>query len=171
MLNWNIICNMNQHRPKDAMYLAAYYLLLGWTKTAVATELKRSVQTIIKWTQRDDWGEIRDHATQMFLGETMAVARRALLAQLQTNDGDLALKVLERMHPGFEPAAQRIHFGMDIDEAQNINEELDQMFANLESGDAISRNTNVSDDAPIQKSVTREKVVKEQKQLQLSMLV
>jgi len=92
----------------DLLIVAAYHRLLGSTQDEAGAAVGRASRTIRTWeSDTATWQAACAEARRLWLGEVIALARRQLLKALDTADGDLALKILERMDPDFAPALQR----------------------------------------------------------------
>jgi hypothetical protein len=88
--------------------LSAYHRLLGASQRAAGAAVSRSARTVRGWEADVElWARATEEARTRWLGEVTALARRQLLHALTTADGDLALKVLERIDTDLAPATQR----------------------------------------------------------------
>jgi hypothetical protein len=89
--------------------LAAYYRLLGSSQPQAGAAVGRSQRTIRNWeADRVLWARASEEARQRWLGEVIAVARRRLLQTMMQAEGDLALKLLERVDAALAPATQKL---------------------------------------------------------------
>ena len=97
-------------RPQDwdKWTMAAYLRLLGASQKAAGAAIGRSERTIRNWEAREAlWAQATAAAHRRWLTEVTGLARRQLLKALTSADGDLALKVLERIDTALAPATQR----------------------------------------------------------------
>jgi hypothetical protein len=93
----------------EKLVLASYYRLLGSTQREAGAAVGRSERTIRVWeADRGLWTRASDEAKHRWLGEVSALARRQLLKAMMTAEGDLALKVLERVEEALAPPSQRV---------------------------------------------------------------
>jgi hypothetical protein len=93
----------------EKVVLAAYLRALGGTQTAAGAAVGRSVRTIRVWeSDAALWREATEEARQRWLGEVTALARRQLLTAMADADGDLALRLLERLDAELAPPAHRL---------------------------------------------------------------
>jgi hypothetical protein len=93
----------------EKLVLASYYRLLGATQTEAGAAVGRSERTVRAWEADSmTWTKATEEARKRWLGEVTAMARRQLLKAAMTADGDLALKLLERIDHDLAPASQRI---------------------------------------------------------------
>jgi hypothetical protein len=93
----------------EKLVLASYYRLLGATQKAAGAAVGRSERTIRAWeADTARWTQAADEARKRWLGEVTAMARRQLLQAATTADGDLALKILERLDKDLAPPTLRI---------------------------------------------------------------
>ena len=89
--------------------LAAYYRLLGSSQKVASTAVGRNERTIRNWEANTVlWARATDTAKQRWLGAVTSLARRQLLKAMGDADGDLALKLLERLDDALAPAAHRL---------------------------------------------------------------
>jgi hypothetical protein len=96
-------------RHWEKRVLAAYYRLLGSSQKAAGAAVGRSERTVWGWEQDTaTWAQACEEARKRWLGEVTAMARRQLLQALIHADGDLALKVLERIDTDLAPPTQRL---------------------------------------------------------------
>jgi hypothetical protein len=88
--------------------LAAYYRLLGHSQPQAGAAVGRSGRTVRLWEADTAlWARATQTAKARWLGEVISLARRQLLRAMVNADGDLALKVLERIDTDLAPATQR----------------------------------------------------------------
>jgi len=89
--------------------LAAYYRLLGGSQPQAGAAVGRSQRTVRMWeADKTLWARATAQAKERWLGEVTALARRQLLKAMVSADGDLALKLLERLDEALAPASQRL---------------------------------------------------------------
>ena len=89
--------------------LAAYYRLLGGSQKAASAAVGRNERTIRNWEANTAlWTRAVDAAKHRWLDEVTSLARRQLLKALMTAEGDLSLKILERLDPDLAPPSQRL---------------------------------------------------------------
>ena len=89
--------------------LAAYWRLLGGSQKAASTAVGRKKRTIRNLEANTAlWTRAVNAAKERWLGEITSLARRQLLKALTTADGDLSLKILERLDDALAPAAHRL---------------------------------------------------------------
>jgi hypothetical protein len=88
--------------------LAAYLRLLGGSQPQAAAAVGRSVRAVRYWeADKTLWARATAAAKDRWLGEITSLARRQLLKAMTTADGELSLKLLERLDEALAPAAQR----------------------------------------------------------------
>jgi hypothetical protein len=84
--------------------LAAYLLMMGETWDSTASKVGRSHTTIAVWKKGPYWWErAKAEAETRWLYDVKDVARQAVTRQLATGDGDLGVKILERLDEDFSP--------------------------------------------------------------------
>jgi hypothetical protein len=89
--------------------LAAYYRLLGSSQKAASAAVGRNERTIRNWEANTTvWTRATQAAKDRWLGEVISLARRQLLKAMTDADGDLSLKILERVDEALAPASQRV---------------------------------------------------------------
>jgi hypothetical protein len=95
--------------------LAAYLLMMGDTWEATCRKIGRSKMTLSYWKRDIVWWEkAKAEAEKRWLYDVKDAARRAVYSQLTVErDGDLGLKVLERLDPDFAPKQKVEHTGED----------------------------------------------------------
>ena len=97
--------------------LCAYYRLLGATQKAAGAAVGRSERTVRVWeADRTLWTRASEEARQRWLGEVTSAARHSLLKAALGADGDLALKILERLDPDLAPPTQRLKHSHEVGE-------------------------------------------------------
>jgi hypothetical protein len=98
-----------KRRHWEKRVLAAYWRLLGSSQKAAGAAVGRSERSVWTWEQdAATWAQACAEAKQRWLGEVHALARRQLLKAMMTADGDLALKLLERLETELAPPAHRL---------------------------------------------------------------
>lgn len=99
----------NPHAHWDKLVSAAYLRMLGATQDDAATQVGRTARTVRMWeADKELWTQARDEARSRWLTDLTDSARRRLLDSMEKpENGDLALKVLERMDDALRPAKQR----------------------------------------------------------------
>lgn len=97
------------HAHWDKLVSAAYLRMLGATQADAATAVGRNARTIRMWEADSElWANARAEARTRWLTDLTDKARRRLLDSMEKpENGDLALKVLERMDDALLPAKQR----------------------------------------------------------------
>lgn len=100
--------------PKDRekAISVAYLRLLGATQTESAEAAGCSVDSIHRWEGCEWWPEIQAEAMDRWLHGLKAKAMKGLETNLGA-DGNLSLKVLERMVPPLAPATQKTDLTTD----------------------------------------------------------
>jgi hypothetical protein len=89
--------------------LAAYYRLLGSSQKQASAAVGRNERTIRNWEANTAvWTRATQAAKERWLGEVTSLARRQLLKAMMTADGDLSLKLLERLDDALAPPSQRL---------------------------------------------------------------
>jgi hypothetical protein len=89
--------------------LAAYYRLLGGSQPQAAAAVGRSVRAVRYWeADKALWARATLAAKDRWLGEVTSLARRQLLKASAVADGELALKLLERLDDALAPPAHRL---------------------------------------------------------------
>jgi hypothetical protein len=97
-----------RHAHWDKVVAAAYLRIIGHTQEEAATSVGRNERTIREWESDPElWTAARAEARSRWLNDAEDAARRAVLSQLKDGDGDLGLKVLERIDDTLAPAKQR----------------------------------------------------------------
>jgi hypothetical protein len=89
--------------------------MLGATQKAAGAAVGRSERTVQAWeadTMR--WTRAREEARRRWLGDLTDAARQTVLDTIRAGDGDLAMKVLERVDTDLAPPAQRLHHKHEI---------------------------------------------------------
>lgn len=101
--------NASLHAHWDKLVSAAYLRMLGATQDEAATAVGRTDRTIREWeSDAELWAQARAEARTRWLSDLSDKARKRLLESLdKPENGDLALKVLERMDDALLPAKQR----------------------------------------------------------------
>jgi hypothetical protein len=93
----------------EKLILAAYFRLLGSTQKQAGAAVGRSERTIRVWeADKPLWQRALAAAKDRWLGEVTSLARRQLLKAMVTADGDLSLKLLERLDEALAPPSQRL---------------------------------------------------------------
>ena len=78
--------------------LAAYLLMMGETWDSTASKVGRSHTTIAHWkNDKEWWDRAKQEAETRWLYDVKDASRRAVYRQINEGDGDLGLKVLERL--------------------------------------------------------------------------
>ena len=89
--------------------LAAYYRLLGSSQRVASTAIGRNERTIRNWEANTAlWMRATETAKTRWLGEVTSLARRQLLKAMTAADGELSLKLLERLDDALAPPAHRL---------------------------------------------------------------
>ena len=91
--------------------LAAYLLMMGDTWVATAAKVGRTEQTIANWKRHESWPAAKAEAERRWLYDIKDVARRAVYRQLSEGDGDLGLKILERLEDELAPKQNHVVTG------------------------------------------------------------
>jgi hypothetical protein len=82
-----------------------------------AQAVGRSPRRAREWESDAVWWErAREEARRRWLRETADLARQSLHKALQGTDGDLALKVLERLDSDLAPPTQRVKMSHEVGE-------------------------------------------------------
>lgn len=94
---------------------AAYFRMMGLTQEQAGKAVGRSIRSVCVWeSEKETWQMAREEARQRWLGELTDAARVALLHTIQAGDGELSLRVLERIDPDLAPSKQKHeHTGKD----------------------------------------------------------
>ena len=98
-----------RQRHWEKRVLAAYLRMMGSTQADAGRAVGRCKRTIAEW-EADPvmWERARDEARRRWLDDLADVARQTLLATIRAGDGDLAMKVLERVDADLAPPTQRL---------------------------------------------------------------
>ena len=97
------------HRHWEKVVLACYLRMLGSSQKAAGAAVGRSERTIRVWeADTETWAQACAEARQRWLGEVISLARRQLLKAMMNADGDLSLKLLERVDEALAPASMRL---------------------------------------------------------------
>lgn len=92
----------------EKQVLAAYLLLIGESWKSTAAKVGRSETTIANWKRNTVlWEQAKAEAERRWLYDMKDVARRAVYHQVREGDGDLGLKVLERLTEEFAPRSKQ----------------------------------------------------------------
>jgi transposase len=102
-------------RHWEKRVLTAYLRMMGMTQKQAGAAVGRSERTIRDWeADTATWTQARDEARHRWLGELTDAARQTLLTVIRAGDGDLAMKVLERIDTDLAPPTQRLRHTHDI---------------------------------------------------------
>jgi len=102
-----------QHGEKRV--LAAYLRMMGMTQHQAGAAVGRSARTIRDWEAATaTWEQAREEARRRWLGDLTDAARKTLLDTIRAGDGDLSMKVLERIDADLAPPTQRLHHKHEI---------------------------------------------------------
>ena len=95
--------------------LCAYLRMMGATQKDAGHAIGRTTRTVQDWeADKETWHLAREEARQRWLGELTDAARGALLRTIRGGDGDLSLRVLERIDVDLAPPKQKMeHTGKD----------------------------------------------------------
>jgi hypothetical protein len=101
------------HAHWDKLVSAAYLRMLGATQKEAATAVGRTDRAIRGWeSDTETWAAARAEARDRWLTDLTDRARGTLLASLKNEaNGDLALKVLERVDDALLPPKQKLEHG------------------------------------------------------------
>jgi hypothetical protein len=101
----------------EKLVLASYLRILGATQKEAGAAVGRSVRTIRVWENDTAlWRRATEEAHTRWLAEVTALARRQLLKAATTADGDLALRLLERIDTALAPPTQRLRHTHEVGE-------------------------------------------------------
>jgi len=130
----------------DRWVSAAYIRSLGGTQTQAAKAVGRAERTIRLWEADERWPQAMEEARDRWLSGIEGAARKTLLSCLSGGkNGDLALKVLERLEPALSPHRKDpsldleipfFVFGPEDVIDQPIEELIDQHMLGGETGDS-----------------------------------
>ena len=102
-------------RSFEKQVAAAYLRMLGATQKAAGAAVGRSERTLQAWeAETVTWERARAEARRRWLGAVTDAARTTLLETIRAGDGDLAMKVLERVDGALAPPTQRLHHRHEI---------------------------------------------------------
>ena len=102
-------------RHWEKRVLTAYLRMMGMTQKQAGAAVGRSERTIRDWeADTATWTQAWDEARHRWLGELTDAARQTLLTVIRAGDGDLAMKVLERIDTDLAPPTQRLRHTHDI---------------------------------------------------------
>jgi hypothetical protein len=102
-------------RSFEKQVAAAYLRMLGATQKAAGVAVGRSERTLQAWEADTlTWERARAAARRRWLGELMDASRKTLLETIRAGDGDLAMKVLERVDGALVPPTQRLQHRHEI---------------------------------------------------------
>ena len=87
---------------------AAYLRMLGATQIDAAKAVGRNARTIREWEAHETWPAAREAARRLWLVDLSDASRHALLQTIRGGNGDLALKVLERIDDELRPPTHRV---------------------------------------------------------------
>jgi hypothetical protein len=91
-------------RSFEKQVAAAYLRMLGATQKAAGAAVGRSERTLQAWeADTVTWERARAEARRRWLGALTDVARKTVLETIRAGDGDLAMKVLERVDGDLAP--------------------------------------------------------------------
>lgn len=100
-----------RRRPShwDKRVSAAYLRMLGASQEKAASAVGRSERTVRQWESEDTWPFARQEARERWLSDLTDKARLRLIESLDDpSNGDLALKILERMDDDLAPAKHKL---------------------------------------------------------------
>lgn len=84
---------------------AAYFRIQGAPQKVAAEAAGVGERTLEGWEKSDWWPEAKREADARFMGRLTEVSRRTLFQAIKKHGrADLALSVLERVHPALAPA-------------------------------------------------------------------
>lgn len=104
-------------RPRhwEKRVLTAYLRMMGMTQNQAGAAVGRSERTVRDWeADTQTWPRAREEARRRWLGDLTDAARQTLLAAIRAGDGDLAMKVVERVDGDLAPPTQRLHHKHEI---------------------------------------------------------
>ena len=102
-------------RSFEKQVAAAYVPMLGATQKAAGAAVGRSERTLQAWEADTlTWERVRAEARRRWLGALTDAARKTLLETIRSGDGDLAMKVLERVDGALAPPTQRLQHRHEI---------------------------------------------------------
>lgn len=114
----------------DKAVSAAYFRALGGSQAAAAEAAGVSERTVRAWEASPWWPEAQRQALARWRSDLTAASRKSLLDAVAV-DGDLALKLLERLDPslsGKELTVGRVHALMS-ETLRAIRQEFDDELA------------------------------------------
>lgn len=120
-------------RPQDwaKAVSAAYFRALGATVAAAAEAAGVGERTLFRWETCSWWPDAHREAVERWHVDLSAASRAALLGAIKGGDGDLALKVQERLNPRLsakELSVSRVQ-EMLAETVRILREELDEATA------------------------------------------
>lgn len=96
---------------------AAYLRMMGMTQGDAGRAVGRSKRSIAEWeADHVTWPLAREQARQRWLGELVDASRVSLLRVIKNGDGELSLKVLERMDSDLAPPKQKLEHDVTLGE-------------------------------------------------------
>ena len=102
-------------RSFEKQVAAAYVRMLGATQKAAGAAVGRSERTMQVWEADTlTWERARAEARRRWLGALTDASRKTLLETIRAGDGDLAMKVLERVDGALAPPTQRLQHRHEI---------------------------------------------------------
>ena len=102
-------------RSFEKQVAAAYVRMLGATQKAAGAAVGRSERALQAWEADTlTWERVRAEARRRWLGALTDAARKTLLETIRSGDGDLAMKVLERVDGALAPPTQRLQHRHEI---------------------------------------------------------
>ena len=115
-------------RHRDLALGVAHLRQLGCSQSEAAKATGVTTRTVGRWEACSWWPDVQREAAERWLVGLAARARRGLEGAV-SEDGRLALRVLERLDPALAPLRMRVAVGYDIDVRQLTDDQLDRMIA------------------------------------------
>jgi hypothetical protein len=99
------------------MIAYAYLRMLGATQKDAASAVGRKKRTCQEWEEhRVLYAQAREDARRRWMGDVTDASRTTLLKSIRDGNGELSLKVLERIDGDLAPATQRHKVDVEIGE-------------------------------------------------------
>lgn len=128
-----------QPHDREKAIGAAYLRHLGATQIQAASAVGVDRRTVQRWEQLAWWPDVQREAAERWLHGLAARARRGLEAAVD-QDGNLALRVLERLEPALAPLPSRVALEVEQPTYKDLtDEQLEQIAAGAHPSRVLAR--------------------------------
>ena len=115
---------MNNCAGHETRVVAAYMAMMGHTQQEIGQTVHRTARTVYNWTKEPCWPTHRTETVDRWMKDVINASRKAILDQLRSGDGNLGLKILERVEPALSPAPQRVDVGVSVEAQSSARDRL-----------------------------------------------